>query len=187
MGLVDLPPFALRDEGLEILVHDIARIALRPEDASLEPYGAVAQRAHRGGVVAHEQQCPALLEILQVTHALLIEERIANCQRFVDHQYVRIDVRHHREGKPHHHSARIGLHGLVYEVADVGEVQDRLHATADLAALEPQDGRIQHHDLAPGELRIEAATQLQQRRHAPMHLDRARARRQRPRDQLQQR
>ena len=106
---------------------------------------------------------PLFLNVAQEAHALLGEERVAHRQRLVDDQDVGVDVGHHSECQADHHPARIGLDRLVDELADVGELDDAVVARVDLRRRQAQDRAVQIDVLAPGELRVEARAQLQQR------------------------
>ena len=72
-------------------------------------------------------------------------------------------------------------------VADVGEARDVVEARVDLVAAEAEDRGVEIDVLAPGELRVEAGAELEQRGDAAVDLDRARGGLQRAADDLQQR
>ena len=50
--------------------------------------------------------------------------KVANGERLIDKQYLGIHVNGHGECQPHNHSAGVGFHGLMDEVADLGERGD---------------------------------------------------------------
>ena len=99
-------------------------------------------------------------------HAALGEHRIPHRQGLINHQHLRLRLGEHGKGQPQLHPAGIGLHRLMHELTDVGKGEDRVQALTRLLFAEAEQGRVQKHVLETGELRIEAAAQLQQRRHA---------------------
>jgi hypothetical protein len=89
--------------------------------------------------------------------------------------------------EPHHHAARIGLHRLVDEFADFGEVLDILVALVDLPGAEAQDGSVQIDVVVAGEFGIESGAEFQQGRNAPVDRERTAGRLQNAGHHLQQR
>ena len=138
----------------------------------VEPQGRLAEIDDGAGVVADEQQGATLAKAAQEAHALLHEHGIAYRQRLVDDEDVGIHVGDDGEGQAHVHAAGVDLGGLVYEiVADVGEGDDVVVNRVDLGRAQAEDLGA-HVDVFPtGEFRVEARTELQQCRHAAIHLD----------------
>ena len=130
--------------------------------------------------------CPARAGVHRL-RALQLEARVAHRQRLVDHDHVGVDVHRDREREPHDHAGGIRPDRLLEEIADLGERHDGVVALADLRLGQSQDRGVEEHVLAARELRVEAAAELQEGRHAPVHLHRARGGRQRPAHHLQQR
>ena len=76
------------------------------------------------GVRDEQDGDAARAQLVHLAHAALAEIDVADGQRFVHQQDFRIDVDGHGERQAHHHAARVGLHRLIDEVADLGEVFD---------------------------------------------------------------
>ena len=85
-----------------------------------------------------------------------------------------IHVDRHRERQPHHHAARVRLHRLIDEVADLRERLDVAVALVDLPRGEAENRAVQVDVVAPAEFRIEARAQFQQRRDAAVDRHRCR-------------
>ncbi len=140
------------------------------------------------GRVADQQDRSAIvLELFQPREAFGLELGVADRQGFIDDQQLRMHLRLHRERQAHHHAAGIAADRLVDERTDVGEGENAIEAGIHLVLAQAQDRGIQIDVLAPGEFGIEAASQLQQCRHTPLHLDAALGRGQRAGDHLQER
>ncbi len=156
--------------------------------AVLQVDGVIAERLHHVHAVRHEQQRhPCLGELLQPLQAFELERRVAHGERLVDDQHVGVDVDRHREGEPQLHPARIRLGRLLDEGADVGKRRDVVEPLLHLRARDAHDRAVHEHVLAPGEIRVESGTELEQRSDASGELDVTGRRRERARDELQQR
>ena len=122
----------------------------------VQPQDAVADRLHVADRVRDEQDRDAALpQFVDLAHAALPEVNVAHRQRLVHQQDFGIHVDRHREGQPHHHAARIGLHRLVDEVADLREGLDVLVALVDLPRGQPQNRAVEVDVVAPAEFRVE--------------------------------
>jgi hypothetical protein len=138
--------------------------------------------------VGHEEHGdPSIPQGLQPAVALLLEEDVAHGQRLVDQEHVGIHAHRHREGHPHEHPARVELHGLIEELADLGEGLDLGEPRLHLAPRDAEQRSIQDRVLAPRELRVEAAAQFEQGRDPARHDHLALGRTQRAREDLQER
>jgi hypothetical protein len=129
---------------------------------------------------------PRGAQFVDLAHAALAKVDVAHGQGLVHEQNFRIHVDGHGEGQPYNHAAGIGFHGLVHEIADLGELFDLAVFLLDLSRSEPQDGAVQEDVVASGELGVEARAQLEQRRDPPVHLDLALGGSQNAGHQLQQ-
>ena len=89
-----------------------------------------------------EEDGAALHELAKEPHALLDEEGVADGERLIDDQHVRIDVRDDGERQAHDHARRIGFQRLIEKVPDVGKLDDPGIARVDLGGREA-------HDIAP--------------------------------------
>src|SRR5258708_10770115 len=98
---------------------------------------------------------------MDLTHAALAKINIADGQRFVHQQDLRVHADSDGEREAYGHAARIGLDRLEHEVADFGEIFDLLEARIDLLLRKTEDRAIHVDAVASTELRIEARAQLQ--------------------------
>ena len=134
----------LLHHGRQVFGHHAIGFADFAHAAVIQPQGAVADGLHVGDGVRDEQDGDAArAQFVDLAHAALAEIDVADGQRFVHQQDLGIHVDGHGERQPHHHAARIGLHRLVDEIADFGEVLDILVALVDLPGGEAQDGAVQ--------------------------------------------
>ena len=74
-----------------------------------------------------------LLQFLNAPQATMLENRIADCQRFIDQQDLGLDGGGDREGHPHVHAAGICFHRLIEKGTDFGEAFDPGKERVDLA------------------------------------------------------
>ena len=156
--------------------------------AVIQPQDAVADRLDVADGVRDEQDGDAALaEFVDLAHAALAEVNVADRQGFVHQQDFGIHVDGHREGQAHHHAARVGLDGLIDEVADLGEGGDVLVALVDLARGEPEDGAVQIDVVAAAEFGVESGAEFEQRGDAAVNTDRAGSGMQDPGHHLQER
>ena len=147
-----------------------------------------AQGFHHPDVMAHEDDCFALfLKLLDAPNAPVLKDRVAHRQSLVHQQQVRVDVNGGGERQADKHAARVRLHGLIDEVADLGKRLDGWDAGANLLGRESHDGPLHHDVLAAGELRVEPRAQLEERRHPALHGDPAVSRLDDAGDHLQER
>ncbi len=102
---------------------------------------------------------------MDLAHASLAKIDISDSERFVYQQDLRIEMDRDRKRQAHNHTARIGLDGLIDEVADLGEVLDLADSLIHLFAGETQDGAVEVDILTAGELGIETRSELEQCRH----------------------
>ncbi len=172
----------------QILVHHPIGLADRAHRASLQPHRPVAQRLDVARRMRYEHnRSSARFQLVHLAHAALPEIHIAHRQRLVHQQNLRFHVNRDGEGQPHRHAARVRLHRLIDEAADLGERFDPREALLHFFFRKPQDRAVQEHVVASGKFRIEARAQLEQRGHAPPRVYDARRRLQDPRANLQQR
>ena len=122
-----------------------------------------------------DDRAAALLELRDAAEALALELLVAHGEDLVEQEHVGVDVRRDREAEPHVHAGRVGANGQLEVVADAGEVDDLVHAFADLRARETVERAVQEDVLASGELRMEPGAELEQRRDATADVDAARA------------
>ena len=116
---------------------------------------------------------PLAPDAVELVVALLLEGGIADGQHLVDQEDLGVDVDHHREREPHEHARGVVLHLQVDEVAEFGEVDHAVEAPARLAGAEAEHGRVEHRVVARRQVGVEADPELDERRHAPVDVDRA--------------
>ena len=156
--------------------------------AVVQPQNAVADRLHvADGVRDKQNRDAALPQFVHLAHAALAEINVAYRQSLIHQQNFGIHVDGHRKGQAHHHAARVGLDRLIDEVADFGESRDIFVALVDLARGEPQNRAVQVDVVPAAEFGVKSSAQFQQRRDAPVDIDRAGGGVQNPRDHLQER
>ncbi len=125
----------------------------------------VAQRAHAAhGVADQDHGAAARAQVGEALLALALEGRVADRQHLVDQQDVGVDVDGHREAQPHVHAGGVVLHRLVDELLDPAEVDDLVEAPVELATGQAQDRAVEVDVLPAGQLGVEAAAELEQRR-----------------------
>ena len=134
-----------------------------------------------------EQNRAAPAEVLDELQALGLERLVTDGQHLVDDQDIGLGMGADRERQPRIHAARIELHRPVEELADAGEVGNRVQTIDDELPPHAENRAADQHVFAAGELRIEAGAERQHRRDAPARLDRAVGRLRDPADELQQR
>ncbi|MNM95495.1 hypothetical protein D3C81_1079440 [compost metagenome] len=171
---------------LAVLQHDLGRRSGHAHGAVTKQDGMVRERTDRLLIVRHQQQRAAVgTQRLHLLETALLEKCIAHRQRFVDDEDVRLHLSLHCERQSQHHAAGVSPHRLVNEVADVGEGGDGIEALHHLALGETQDHAVENDVLTPGEVRIEAAAQFQQRGDTAIDPRRASGGGQRAGDDLQ--
>jgi len=91
-----------------------------------------------------------------------LKSLIANGERLVHDQNVRVDDSLHGERQPQHHAAGVRLDRLVNEFADLGERLDLGKLVPNLLARESKHGAVHLHVLAAGKFHIEPGAEFQQ-------------------------
>ena len=92
-----------------------------------------------------------------------------------------------RESETDVHAARISLHRLIDEFADLGEARDFRHQSLSFRLGKPDQRRVHEDVLDAGELRIESGAELEQRRDSTFKPNRSVRRFECAGDDLQQR
>ena len=154
----------------------------------VQPQNAIADSLHVADGVGDEQNRDAALpQFVDLAHASLPEVNVAYRESFIYQEDFGIHVDRHRKGQAHHHAARVGLDGLIDEVADFGEGRNILVALVDLARREPQNRAVQVDVVPAAEFGVKSSAEFQQRRDAAMDIHRARGGMKDPRNHLQER
>ena len=104
-----------------------------------------------------DHRSPAIDQFTQATETFLGKKHIPYCQRLINDDDGRIDMRLHRESEAHEHAAGVGFDGLVNELANVGERDDLVVAGFDFFLTEPKNAPVQEDVISSGKIRVEAA------------------------------
>ena len=86
---------------------------------------------------------PRVAHLVNLAHAALAKIDVADRQRFIDQQDLGVHVDRDGERQPHRHAAGVGFHGLIDELADLGEFLDLRKLRVDLLAGEPQNRGVE--------------------------------------------
>ena len=133
----------------------------------------MAELLRGAGRVGDEQHGHVLVgdDAVDPLAALLRELAVADGQRLVHHQDVRADRRHEREAQTGAHTARIRAHRLVDVLAEFRELHDLGNELLGLLFRQTPQLAAHVDVLHARQLHVEARGKLQQRGHAPVHLD----------------
>ena len=172
----------------QVRAHDSARVAVALDRTALQPDRAIAELMHRPEVVRHEHDgAPRVAELEHAVVAALAEALVTHGQHLVAEQDIGLDADGDREPEARVHAARIGLHGVVGEARELGELDDRIDSRLQLRARHPVERPREEDVLDRRVLRVEARSQLEQRRDAAVDGDAPVVRRQDAGQHLQQR
>ena len=133
-----------------------------------------------------QQGGAARQDFLDAGHGFGLKRGIAHRQRLVHDQDIGLHMYLHRKCQPHRHARAVGLDRLIDVIADVGKRDDVGQQGVDARAAQAQNRTIDVDVFTPGQVGVEARTQLQQRRHAAVGEHRTRAGRQYAGNDLQQ-
>ena len=112
---------ACHDQFL-IPIQDVLRLSVGHALAGVQKDRAGTQRAHSARVVGNKKDgYAAFLHLFQTSHATMLEDCIANGERFIDDQNVRSRGDRDRKGEAHIHATRVSLDWLVKERSDLGK------------------------------------------------------------------
>ena len=170
---------------------EVDRVALRAVEGDAAVFhhdAARAERFDRGGIVTHEKHgAPRARNLADFAQAFLLKGRVADGEHLIDQQNLRLQMRGHREGKPHAHPDGITLHGCVDEFLDAGKRHDFIELPRDLGARHAEDRAVQEDVVASREIHVKTRPDFQQRRDAPAHFHLSATRRSDARDNFEQR
>ncbi len=135
-----------------------------------------------------KQNRPAFAgDVAHLTQALLLKFSVAHRQHLIHDQYLGVEVGGDGERQAHVHTAGVALDGSVDELLHTGKVHNFIELAVDLILAHAEDGAVEKHVLAPGQLGVEAGADLQQAADAPLDLDHAAGGRGDAREDLEQR
>ncbi len=148
----------------QVPAHRFAGQSRVNQTAIVQHVGASAESSERLEVMTHEQDRHSLvLQLAQLRHTARRESRVANRERFIDDENLGVDVDRNRERQPYEHAARVGLDRQIDELPDFRKGQDAIVSRINLGGAQPQQGSVEIDVVVPGELRIEARPELEQR------------------------
>ena len=157
---------------VEVVGDDLGRRAVLDDRAAVDLDRTVAELGDRREHVGDEEHGPTgAAELLHPPEAAALELGVPDREHLVDEHDLRLEVRGDGEREPHVHPARVALDRRVDEPLDTGELDDRVEALVDLAALHPEDRAVQVDVLATRELGMEARPDLEQAADAAADLD----------------
>ena len=142
---------------VDVLREDVLDRALGHDLALVEHDPAVAQGLDGGQVVGHEQNGRSgLNELVHPRHASILEHRVADRERLVDDEDLRLEVRSDREAESQLHPRRVVLDLCVDRLLELRERHDVVEAATDLPARDAEDAPVEPDVLAAGELEVHA-------------------------------
>src|SRR5216683_1583584 len=159
-----------------------------PDRSAIHPSHSLAQSTDLIQLVTHQHhRAPRSRHFPHLPQALLLKIDIPHRQHFVHQQYLRLQVRRHRERQPDVHPARIMLDRRLDEFFDLREGHDLVEFPVDLPLAHPQNRPAQIRILPPRQLRMKTRAHFQQAAHLPANLPPALRRPRNTRQDLQQR
>src|SRR5688572_14889268 len=154
---------ALEQKAL-VVVDDVERRTIAHQPAVIEPQRASAGRRDVIEIVrTEENRAPLFLELTDLVDALLLKVTVADRESLVDHQNVGIDVDGDGKREAHVHARRIGFHRAVEKRVELGELENRRKAVANLGRRQTEDGGIESGIIAAAELGMKSRSELEDR------------------------
>src|SRR5690606_316527 len=113
-------------------------------------YSPRTQTFNCSHVMAHKQKGASfsLAHFVHFAKAFLLKLCIPYRQHFIDNEDFRFEVRCHREGQPHFHTAAVVFDRSVEKFFDAAEINDGIELLPDLCTAHPEDGTIEVNILA---------------------------------------
>src|SRR5665213_310784 len=101
---------------------------------------------------------------------LVLETKISNGEHFVDNEDIWINMSGDGESESGVHATGIALDGGIYEILDLGKLDDLVELASDVHALHPHDGALEEDVLPSGEVGVESRSDLDEHPHATGYL-----------------
>jgi hypothetical protein len=163
-------------------------IPVADEPSLVDPDRAAAVLPHGGeGVRDEKNGLPGPPELFHPGVALHLKAFVADRQRLVHEQDVRLDVGRDRKGEPRRHAGRIRANRRIDELLELRPLHDPRRAAPHFGARKTEKGPLEHDVLAPGELAVKPEAELEQRSGPAPDHDASRGRRHHACDQAQER
>ena len=140
-------------------------------DATLvDEDGAVTEFPDGVEVVGDEHDRLSLgAKLAHPVEAFLGEGGVTHGEHLVDQQDFRFDIDRDGEAQAHRHPGGVGLHRVVDERFDPGEVDDLVQAAADEVSPQAEQGTVQKDVLPTRVVRMETGSKLEQGGDATVH------------------
>lgn len=120
-------------EHCVVEVHNLIRLALHGDTATIEQDGARTDALNGLLVMTDQQQRGALTrELSNAVETLVLEVCITHRQRFVDDQYLRAPCGSDAECQAHLHAAGVDPYRLLEVIANFGKPMDLFDEFIDL-------------------------------------------------------
>src|SRR3954465_10633394 len=119
------------------------------------------------GDAEHRLSGPA--EFHDAIEALREELLVTYPEDLVDDEDVRVHVDRDGKGEAHAHPARIRPKRLIDELGNPGELNDAVEPPVDLLPAEAEQGGVDPDVFRPGEVRVEAGAEFEQRGNASLN------------------
>ena len=140
------------------------RTSVHAQIALFDPDGALADALNLIHGVAREENrdVSVLDEVLNAALALLLEEHVADGERLVHDEDVRLGDGGDGERDARDHAGGEVLHGHVHKVGQLGEVDDLLEVSVDELLGVAEESAVEVDVLARGEFEVKARAEFDQ-------------------------
>ena len=119
-----------------------------------------------------KQDSPSLLShILHFTQTFFLETCVADGKDFIKNENFRLQMGGDTEGETDIHAGRVPFYRSVYEVFDLGEVNNLVEFLPDFLLAHPQDRAVEKNVFPTGQLRVKPGSHLQKACYPPPDLD----------------
>jgi hypothetical protein len=118
----------------------------------------------------HNYGAALISEMLYPINALSLEREVANREYLVYQQNLRAHMNRHRESQAHVHTGAIGAQGFIDNGSKLREFDDLFKSSTYLPACQPTYDTGDVNVLAPGKVRVETRTQIEEAADPPIHL-----------------
>src|SRR6266700_98237 len=156
-----------RSEFRDIFVDDLADLADFRYPPPIEQHGAAAHLPDRAEVVADVQNRDAgFPHVPDSIHALFLKHQVSHRQHLVQDQHLGPQIGCDREAEARLHAARVMLELGVDELLELRESHDLVEQCIDLRPAHAEKRAVEVDIFAPGQVRVKAGADLEQRANA---------------------
>jgi len=174
-------------DRLAITRDDVLGRAHALHHAIVDPNDPIADCLQCFEIVGYDKDRAVVREILEKSVALCAESLVADRERFVHDQDIRVGMGANGKCKSRRHAARIEFERLIKEVANTREGGDFGKPRLDGGAPHAENGAADQSIFPAGQLIIEAGAKSEDRRNPPLDLHTAERRQSYAADDLQER